>query len=502
MNTPKPVFITSAIPYVNAEPHLGHALELVQSDALARHQRACGRDVRFTSGTDDNSLKNVRAAARAQTTPTELVARYGAEFRRLAQTLHVAHDDFIHTASDPRHARAVHALWQRCAANGDLYKKAYRGLYCVGCESFLRESDLVEGACPVHAEPLELLDEENWFFRLSRYAEPLLEAIDSDRLEILPNERKNEVCQFIRAGLDDFSVSRSHARAKGWGIAVPGDESQIVYVWFDALANYLSVLGYPDGAAFERYWQSSGERWHVIGKDILRFHAVYWPAILLSAGLSLPSSLRVHGLITSQGKKLGKSLGNAVDPFRLVARYGVDPVRYYLLGHLHTTKDSDFREELLRTAYSSELAGKLGNLVQRVCALCVRHAVAIVSSELDAGLLETAQRTRAATLRAFRNFAFHDALRAIFELIAATNRHVDSTAPWQLAQRASDAASSDERRAAALALSRALSSDVHALTVSAELLAPFLPETARAIQARLCPTPSLGEPLFPRLVPS
>ncbi len=501
MNTPTPSFITSAIPYVNAEPHLGHALELVQSDALARQQRASGHDVRFTSGTDDNSLKNVRAAARAETTPAELVARYGAEFRRLAQTLHVAHDDFIHTASDPRHPVAVHALWQRCAASGDLYKKTYRGLYCVGCESFLRESELVAGGCPVHAEPLELLDEENWFFRLSRYAQPLLAAIDSDRLAILPIERKNEVCQFVRAGLDDFSVSRSRARAKGWGIAVPGDDSQIVYVWFDALANYLSVLGYPDGQAVDRYWQAPGERWHVIGKDILRFHAVYWPAILLSAGLALPSSLRVHGLITSQGKKLGKSLGNAVDPFRLVARYGVDPVRYYLLGHLHSTKDSDFREELLRTAYGSELAGKLGNLVQRVCALCVRHSVAISSTELDVGLLEAAERTRAAVERAFRDFALQDALRAIFELIAAANRHVDSTAPWQLAQRANDAPSASERRAAELALARALSSDVYALSVSAELLAPFLPETARAIQARLSPTPSLGEPLFPRLEP-
>ena len=501
MNTPKSVFITSAIPYVNSEPHLGHALELVQSDALARYQRAAGHDVRFTSGTDDNSLKNVRAAARAKTTPSELVARYGAEFRRLAQTLHVAHDDFVHTASDQRHPIAVHALWQRCAESGDLYKRAYRGLYCVGCESFLRESDLVSGACPVHPEPLELLDEENWFFRLSRYEAPLLAAIESDRLQILPPERKNEVCQFIRAGLDDFSVSRSRARAKGWGIAVPGDDAQIVYVWFDALANYLSVLGYPDGAAVDRYWQAPGERWHVIGKDILRFHSVYWPAILLSAGLSLPSSLRVHGLITSHGKKLGKSLGNAIDPFRLVARYGVDPVRYYLLGHLHSTKDGDFREDLLRTAYGSELAGKLGNLLQRVCALCVRHSVAIVSTELDPGLLETAQRTGAAVERAFADFALQDALRAIFELIAAANRHVDGSAPWQLAQRVNDGTNAAERRAAEFALSRALSSDVYALSVCAELLAPFLPETASAIRARLNPKPSLGEPLFPRLVP-
>ncbi len=253
-----------------------------------------------------------------------------------------------------------------------------------------------------------------------------------------------------------------------------------------------------------RYWQSGheAERWHVIGKDILRFHAVYWPAILLSAGLALPSSVRAHGFITSGGKKLGKSLGNAVDPQRLVARYGVDPLRYYLLGHLHTTKDSDFREDLLRTAYDSELAGKLGNLLQRVCALCVRHEVAIVTSELDPRLVETARSTRLAVARAIEDFALQDALRAIFELIAAANRHVDNTAPWQLAEQTKSAGSCEERLRAAQALSRALSSDVHALTVSAELLAPFLPETARAIRARLEPKPSLGEPLFPRLKPA
>ena len=484
MNTPQPIFVTSAIPYVNAEPHLGHALELVQSDALARYQRAQGRDVRFASGTDDNSLKNVRAAARAHTTPSELVARYGAEFRRLADTLGVAHDDFIHTASDPRHAPAVHALWERCAANGDVYQKAYRGPYCVGCEHFLRESEIVNGACPVHPEPLEALDEVNWFFRLSRYEQKVRAAIHSDRLRILPKERKNEVLQFIAGGLEDFSISRSQERANGWGIPVPRDETQIVYVWFDALANYLSLLDYPNGDLFTHYWQSDGERWHVIGKDILRFHAVYWPAILLSAGLELPTSLRVHGLITSQGKKIGKSQGNAVDPFRLVARYGVDAVRYYLLAHLHTTKDSDFREDLLRTAYGSELAGKLGNLLQRVCALCERHEVVLDFSKLEPALESTGVRARNKVQQAVDEFALHDALRAVFELISAANRYVDSSAPWQLA---------------GAELTRCLSSLVHALHVTAELLAPFLPDTARRIQARLLPQPSVGEPLFPRL---
>ena len=498
MHTSQPIFVTSAIPYVNAEPHLGHALELVQSDAIARYLRASGHEVRFASGTDDNSLKNVRAAALADTTPHELVARHGAAFRRLADTLNVEHDDFIHTASDARHAPAVRALWARCVESGDVYKKSYRGLYCVGCEHFLRESEVVEGACPVHPEPLELLEEENWFFRLSRYESQILHAIVSNQLEILPKERKHEVCQFIASGLADFSISRSKARAKGWGIAVPGDESQIVYVWFDALANYLSVLGYPTGESFARYWQGEGERWHVIGKDILRFHAVYWPAILLSAGLALPTSIRTHGFITSHGKKIGKSLGNAVDPFRLVARYGVDAVRYYLLAHLHTTKDSDFREDLLRSAYQAELAGKLGKLLQRVCALCERHQT-LEPVALDTALSDTAERVRGAVTQAVAEFALHDALRAVFELVTAANRYVDSSAPWQLAQLRTEAASDAERAQADAALQRCLASLVHVLRTCAELLAPFLPTTARAIEARLTPKPSLGAPLFPRL---
>jgi methionyl-tRNA synthetase len=489
MTIHEPIFVTSAIPYVNAEPHLGHALELVQSDAIARYQRGRGRDLHFTSGTDDNSLKNVRAATLAGTTPGELVARYGAGFRRLAETLHVVHDDFIHTASDPRHAPAVHALWQRCAESGDVYQKSYRGLYCVGCEHFLRESEIVDGKCPVHAEPLEAIEEVNWFFRLSRYERPILQAISDDRLQILPSERKNEVLSFIQGGLDDFSISRSRIRAQGWGIPVPGDDTQIVYVWFDALANYLAVLGYPNSQPFQHFWQNAGERWHIIGKDILRFHALYWPGILLSAGLPLPTSIRVHGLITSQGKKIGKSLGNAIDPFRLVARYGVDAVRYYLLAHLHTSKDSDFREDLLRTAYGSELAGKLGNLLQRVCALVERHDVEIVVRDLDASLAAIAVQTEARVARAVADFALHDALRAIFELVAAANRYVDSSAPWQLAKFPAKAA----------ALAHCLSSLVHVLHVTARLLAPFLPSTARAIQARLEPRPQLSAPLFPAL---
>ena len=501
MKTAQPIFLTSAIPYVNAEPHLGHALELVQSDAVARYQRARGRTVFFSSGTDDNSLKNVRAALSAGTTPAALVAQNGAVFRRLASTLHVEHDDFVHTASDPRHAPAVAELWERCAAAGDVYKKAYRGLYCVGCEHFLREPEIVAGSCPVHPGPLQAVEEENWFFRLSRYRDAILAAIRDGQLQIVPSERRNEVLEFVRSGLEDFSISRSRSRESAWGITVPGDASQLVYVWFDALANYLSVLGYPSGCSFARHWQGEGERVHIIGKDILRFHAVYWPAILLSAGLSLPTSLRVHGLITSNGKKLGKSLGNAVDPFRLAQRYGVDAVRYFLLAHLHTTKDSEFREELLRTAYDADLAGKLGNLLQRVCALCQQYpgCSSLGLGDIEPVLLAACETARDAVERAVEGFALHEALRAIFELVSAANRYIDSRAPWQLGKLKSSAESPSDRRQAERALEQCLSSLVHALRVTAELLGPFLPEAAREIHARLWPAPRLGAALFPRL---
>ena len=276
-----------------------------------------------------------------------LVDRNAAEFRALADLLGTSYDSFLRTSIEPRHTAGVRKLWEACAASGDIYQASYRGLYCVGCEQFYTEEELVDGLCPEHLTRPEMVEEHNYFFRLSRYAEPLLALIESDRLQVVPPSRKNEVVSFLRGGLDDLSISRSRARAHGWGIPVPGDPDQVIYVWFDALANYITVLDYADeGALYQRYWVENPRRVHVIGKGILRFHAVFWPAFLLSAGVPLPTTILVHGYLTVEGQKISKSLGNTVDPVVEAQVYGSDALRYFLLRHTPAADDSDFSRPL------------------------------------------------------------------------------------------------------------------------------------------------------------
>jgi len=502
-----PLFLTTAIPYVNAEPHVGHALELLLGDALARHARQRGRAARFTGGTDDHSLKNARAAAKLGVSTRELVTRHGDTFRRLGDALGVELDDYLHTSRDARHVPAVTALWQRCAAAGDLYSKPYRGRYCTGCEAFASDDDLSRGLCPTHLEPLEEVHETNWFFRLARYQRPLLDALTSGALRVEPRERQNEVESFVRGGLVDFSVSRSRARARDWGIGVPGDPSQVIYVWFDALTNYLSLLGFPEPTPeLARYWgQAPAERQHLIGKDVLRFHAVYWPAILLSAGLPLPSVVKVHGYVTSEGQKIGKSLGNTVDPFALVARFGQEAVRFYCLRHLHSTRDSDFRVERLVEAHDSELAGKLGNLLQRVTTLALRHpSLALrpdsaAPSDADRALEDAAHRAAHDVPKAIDDFALHQALASVLELLGAANRYADSQEPWTLSRRAKTARTPEAAADLLAQLAHVLWRLCEGLRVTAVLLAPFLPAAARRIVDRLgVPEAHLRELRFAR----
>jgi methionyl-tRNA synthetase len=439
-------------------------------------------------------------------------------------------DDYLHTSHDPRHAPAVLELWRRCAEAGDLYTKEYVGLYCSGCEAFLQASELVDGRCPEHREPPEVISERNWFFRLSRYQAPLLRALEDGTLRVEPRERYNEVLSFVRSGLEDFSVSRNRARARDWGIGVPGDASQVIYVWFDALGSYLSVLGFPeDTHEFSRYWQApQAQRQHLIGKGIVRFHAVYWPALLLSAGLPLPNAIKVHGYVTLEGDKVGKSRGNGVDPFTLVEQYGSAAVRYYFLRHLHTTKDSDFKLERLREAHDSELGGKLGNLLQRVTALALRHpglelaARGAAPSDDDLELSQATERCVRDVDQAIEGFALHQALASIWELVTAANRYADAQEPWTLSRRALTTGAPWASQELLSQLAHVLWRLCEALRVVAILLWPFLPEAARDIVRRLgVPerqlldlqwarfgaggrfSPHTGPALFPRLaVPS
>src|ERR1022692_241477 len=356
------IYLTTTIPYVNARPHLGHALELVQADVLARHYRRRGRDVRFQTGTDDNSLKNVLAAEAAGIGVQDFVDGNAAAFAALAGPLSLSVDDLIRTSSDPRHRPGVERLWRACADAGDLYRKHYEGLYCVGCEQFYTPAELTGGCCPEHGTAPQRISEENWFFRLSRYAGLLHDEIAAGRLRIEPAGRRNEVLAFISGGLADFSISRSAGRARGWGIPVPGDPGQVIYVWWDALGNYLTALGYGTGDAnVASWWTGASRRIHVLGKGVLRFHAVYWPAMLASAGLPLPTDILVHDYLTIEGRKISKSGGTTVDPAELAAQYGSDAVRWWLLRDVPRAGDTDFTAGRLVARANDELANGIGN---------------------------------------------------------------------------------------------------------------------------------------------
>ncbi|HUJ57012.1 MAG TPA: methionine--tRNA ligase [Kofleriaceae bacterium] len=457
-------FITTAIPYVNARPHLGFAYELVLADILARHRRRRGREVRFTTGTDDHSLKNVRAAARAGTTTRELVDRNAAAFRALAPLVGAAPDDFLATSRDPRHRPAVEQLWRACGR--DLYKRAWHGRYCAGCEAFVDDDVAL---CPEHGTPPEPVSEDNWFFRLSRWRDPVRDAIRSGRLAIVPDAARAETLAFLDGEVRDLSVSRVAARAAGWGIPVPGDPSQVIYVWFDALASYLSALGLGgDDALYARYWRP--ERTHVIGKGITRFHAAYWPAFLLSAGLDLPDRIAVHGYLTVEGEKIRKS-GRALEVEPFVARCGADALRWYFARCCRTRADTDVALAAVRDAYNREPCDRLGNLVQRCAGLAARVADGRVPpASDDPALRALAEALPARVDAAFDAFAPDDAAGAIVALLDAANRAIERAAPWRL-----------PRDAAAAALYPPL----EAARIAAGELAPIVPGVAATIAARL-----------------
>jgi len=422
-------YLTTAIPYVNAKPHLGFVLEIVQADAYKRFLKLRGDEVYFVTGTDENSLKNVIAAQEKNTTTQELVDQNSQYFQNLKELFNLSNDDFIRTTEE-RHRKGVIKLWKKVFDNGDIYKKEYEGLYCVGCETFYKPEELINGLCPEHKTKPELIKEENYFFKLSNYQKELEKMIVSGELRIEPEKRKNEVLSFIQHGLEDFSISRSKERAKDWGISVPDDDSQIIYVWFDALINYITALDFykEKSDLYEKWWNRSNERIHFIGKGITRFHAIYWPAMLLSAKLRLPTTIFVHGYLTIDGKKISKSLGGAIDPFEIAKKYNPEIIRYFLLREISSFEDGDFSEQRLRERYNSDLAQGLGNLVSRVLALGEQYGKQIMVQCLGTASVTKSWSDYKKQMEAFR---FNDALATIWNLISYCDKYISDTKPWE-----------------------------------------------------------------------
>ncbi len=477
-------YVTTSIPYVNAEPHVGFALELIQADFLARYHRLKLGDhqVFALTGSDENSLKNVQAAEKAGAEVADFVANLAEEFQKLQNTLGLSYDDFIRTRED-RHMKGAQKLWSACKPE-DIYTKSYRGLYCVGCESFYTEKDCPDGTCPTHKKELDVIEEENYFFALSNYEDQLIELIESDKLKIYPETRKNEVLSFIRGGLEDFSISRSQERAKHWGVPVPGDDGQVMYVWFDALSNYLTGLGYAtDDEKFKTYWSEKSERVHVIGKDITRFHCVYWPAMLLSAGLPLPTEVFVHGFFTIEGEKMSKSIGNVIHPKTLVERFGVDAVRYFMLREMPYASDGDLSMERVELRYA-ELANQLGNLVGRVAAMGDKY----FEGDLDKGVWTGGEALTKEGDDLMKEYKFKAYLDLVFRIVGEANEIIDKKAPFKLVK---------EDEAAAKEVLSEVADRIHWI---AQMLRAVMPKSAGEILRRYDgPKVLKGDALFPRL---
>jgi len=483
-------FITVAIPYVNSTPHLGYAFELIEADLAARARRALGEPVRFLGGTDDYSLKNVLAAEAAGEPTQDFVDRHAEQFAGLAGPLAISFDDFIQTSSDPRHQPAVERLWRACADSGDLYRRDYEGVYCVGCEQFYDPDELKDNHCPEHATPLEQVVETNWFFRLSRYGDRLVELIESNELQVDPAQFRNEILAFLRSGVRDISVSRSTDRARGWGIPVPDDPTQVIYVWFDALTNYISALDYgTNGVDYETWWRNADHRVHVVGKGITRFHAVYWPAFLLSAGEPTPTRIHGHPYLTVDGAKISKSAGGAQSPAALAADYGTDALRWWTARDVAPINDTDFTTRRLVDSANDDLANGIGNAVNRIATLRHRHQTNPDIPSESEPLADTVDLA-ATVARALSDFDRRAATTHLTDAIDALNRGIENDAPWKLAR--------EPERSSELA--ELLRNYVATLRYISDAIRPITPNLADRIDTQLNLDPSTApSPVFQRL---
>ena len=491
----EPFYITTAISYPNGRPHIGHAYEAIAADAMARFRRAQGRDVRFVTGTDEHGLKMVQTARGAGRDTLEFADEMSGYFREMCSELNISYDAFVRT-SEPRHYEASTAIWKAMEANGDLYLDRYEGWYSVRDEAFYDESELVEGEggekLSPQGTPVEWTAEETWFFRLSKYQEPLLALYRDNPDFIRPESRRNEVVRFVEGGLKDLSVSRT---SFDWGVPVPGSPGHVMYVWVDALTTYMTGVGYPDREGeFSRYWPADI---HLIGKDIVRFHAVYWPAFLMSAGLPLPKQVFGHGFILAKGgEKMSKSLGNVVDPRDMAARYGVDAMRYFLLREVSFGQDGSYSHEAIVNRVNSELANSFGNLAQRSLSMIFKNLDGVVpapgETKEDRALLAQVDGACEELEREFDRFAFSVGLEAWMGAVFACNAYIDAAAPWALKK-------TDPERMAAV-----LGTLVVAVRKLAVAVAPIIPESAEKLIALIdsgkdgAPI-AQPTPIFPRL---
>jgi methionyl-tRNA synthetase len=462
----KTFFITTPIYYPSADLHIGHAYTTVAADAIARFQRLQGRRVFFLTGTDEHGQKIERTARKAGKDPQAFVDEVVAGIRRLWERLDISNDDFIRT-TEPRHERAVQAFFQRLYDSGDIYKADYEGWYCTPCESFWLERQLVTGNCPDCGRPVERVREESYFFRLSRYADRLLEHIDAHPDFIEPPSRRNEMVSFIKSGLDDLSVSRT---TFAWGVPVPFDKRHIVYVWFDALINYITAAGYPDGAGLSALWPADV---HLVGKEIVRFHSVIWPIMLIAAGLEIPRQVFGHGWLVLGGAKISKSRGNIIDPHVLMDRYGVDAVRYFLLREIPFGADGHYTEDALVARLNADLANDLGNLVYRTLNMVERFCGGRVPAPGDAagcdgGLPDLAARAVREAGAAMGRLGLSAAIESLWRLVARSNKYIDEMAPWALAK------AGDRAR-----LGSVLYNLCECLRALAIALSPIMPRTAQ-----------------------
>jgi methionyl-tRNA synthetase len=473
-------YLTTTLPYVNADPHIGFALEIVQADALARTWRMSGDDVFFTTGTDEHGQKIAQAAEKEGKDVQEYVDHYADQFEKLKNALGLSYDAFIRT-TEPRHIAAAQDLWTRCTAAGDIYKKAYTGLYCVGDEMFMRETDLVDGRCPNHPnQDLVEITEENYFFKFSAYQEKLLKYLSREDC-IVPDWRRLEAIKFVEGGLEDFSISREKARMS-WGVPVPSDDSQVMYVWFDALTNYISTLGWPEDTEgnFKKFW-TDGFTLQVGGKDQVRFQSLMWQAMLMSADIKNTDQVFYHGFITSAGQKMSKSVGNVISPYDLVEKYGTDATRYMLIRHIHPTEDTDVTWERLDEWYTANMVNGLGNLVARVMKLA--------EDNLDAPV-EGSTEIHSEFLNRLNALHFNEALDYVFEMIAECDGVMTERAPFKKVKSEDDGIREEGKGDIGLLVG-------HLVTIASHL-APIMPKTSEAILAAVRENKK-PENLFPRL---